>query len=134
MTNLTIKAMTVRARLMVDRWRSKPHNTDRVNRAAGRLERIIARRCAQVGEPLPTLYVSQAPRKLQQIAGEATTQLWLTTWPGNRVARLTVTGTSPAFGGRLTCYGCVVEGRYYYGRGLGPGMYINMRPGRKVKS
>jgi hypothetical protein len=76
---------------------------------------------ARNGELVPTLYVTQDPDGL-----------WLTTWPGNRVARLYAVGKAPAFNCTLTCYSATIEGRNYYGRGHGPGMYLNLRPGKVV--
>lgn len=117
---LTTAQVRDRALALAEKWRARPHNTDRVNRAVGRLEVIITKYAARSGELLPVLYVSE-------------TELWLTTWPGNCVARLRVTGSARGFHGvKLTCYSAVIEGRNYYGRGLGPGMYINLRPGKVV--
>lgn len=115
----SVKELHARASAMAERWRAKPHNTDRVNRAVGRCEVIITRHAARNGERVPTLYVS----------GQ-----WLTSWPGNRVARIYVTGTARGFNGvKLTCYSATIEGRNYYGRGLGDGMYINLRPGKVTR-
>lgn len=58
---------------------------------------------------------------------------WLTTWMGNRIARLTVTGSARGFNTPLICYSATIEGRNYHGRGLGPNMYIRMHAGRVVK-
>lgn len=88
------------------------------NRYLGRAAVVLTRHAARVGDPIPTLYVGNDG--------------WLTTWPGNRVARFEVTGTAPAFGCVLTCYRATIEGRTYYGRGHGPGMYLNLRPGKRV--
>lgn len=111
-----------RASAMAARWRARPHNTDRVNRAVGRLELIITRHAARQGGLVPVLYVTQEPDGL-----------WLTTWPGNRVARLYVTGKARGFNCELTCYSATIEGRNYYGRGLGVGMYLRLHAGRVVK-
>lgn len=102
---------------------------DRANRFCGRAEVAIARHCARHCALLPTLYVNQVP-------GEhpAHPRFTLTTWPGNFVACLEVTGQARGFNGaRLTCYAATIEGRRYYGRGLGPGMYLNLRPGKLVR-
>lgn len=108
---------------MAERWRARPHNTDRVNRAVGRLEVIITRHAARQGGLVPVLYVTQSPDGL-----------WLTTWPGNRIARLSVNGTTRGFHGvKLTCYSATIEGRNYYGRGLGVGMYLRLHAGKVVK-
>jgi hypothetical protein len=117
---MTTKELHARASAMLERYRSRIHNIDRVNRAAGRAERIITRHAARNGELLPTLYVSSCGR-------------WLTTWPGQKVAVLQTTGKARGFHGvKLTCYSATIEGRNYFGRGLGPGMYINLRPGKVV--
>lgn len=95
--------------------------TERANRFNGRAEVVIARHCARLGELLPTLYVVAAHGGFN-----------LTTWPGNFVARLEVTGKARGFNCELTCYAAVIEGRRYYGRGHGPNMYLNLRPGKVV--
>lgn len=120
--NPQIRKLWQRAEAMGKRWRAKPHSADRVNRAMGRAERIITLHCARLGERVPLLYVS-----------EERGALWLTTWPGTRVARLTVTGKAPAFNCELTCYSATICGRNYYGRSHGPGMYINLRAGKLVR-
>lgn len=107
---------------MAERWRARPHNTDRVNRAVGRLEVIITRHAARQGGLVPLLYVT-----------ETNGVLWLTTWPGNRVARLYVTGKARGFNCKLTCYSATIEGRNYHGRGLGPGMCLRLHAGRVVQ-
>lgn len=91
---------------------------EHANRFCGRAEVAIARHCARIGDLLPTLYVSGDDK-------------WLQTWPGNKVAPLEATGTAPAFNARLTCYRATIEGRVYIGRGLGPCMYLNMRPSKR---
>lgn len=116
---MTTQELHARASAMLAKYRARIHNIDRVNRAAGRAERIITLHAARRGELLPTLYVSSDGR-------------WLTTWPGQRIAVLQTTGKAPAFGCELTCYGATIEGRRYYGRGHGPGMYLNLRPGKVV--
>jgi hypothetical protein len=59
---------------------------------------------------------------------------YLTTWPGNRVAQLKVTGHARGFNGvRLTCYAATIEGRRYHGRGQGEGMCLNLRPGKLAR-
>lgn len=98
-------------------WRARGASNDRVNRYLGRCEVILCRIAARRGEPLPTLYVSKRADGL-----------WLTSWPGTKVARLEERGTARAFRTELTCYRCTIAGRAYIGRGLGEGMYINMRP------
>ena len=114
----TTHDLHTRAQAMADRWRARPHNTDRVNRAVGRLEVIITRHAAQRGELIPTLYVSSDGQ-------------WLTTWPGNRVAPLSVTGKARGFNCELICYRATICGRTYYGRGLGRSMYLNLRPSKR---
>lgn len=107
-----------RAEKTADRLRATG-NVDRANRFCGRAEAVITRHCARHGEPLPTLYVSSDGKRL-------------TTWPGNTVARLEVTGTARGFHGvKLTCYAATIEGRRYHGRGQGPGMYLNLHASRK---
>lgn len=117
----TIAALHERAKATLERLRAAGQ-TDRANRFAGRAEVAITRACARLGEPPPVLYVTQSERGL-----------FATTWPGNVVAPLEVTGTAPAFGGRLTCYACTIEGRRYHGRGLGPGLYLRLHPGKRVE-
>lgn len=90
------------------------------NRYCGRAEVVITRHAARLGDLVPTLYVS----------GDGQ---WLTTWVGNRIARLHATGKAPAFGCMLTCYSATIEGRHYYGRGHGPGMYLRLRAGKVVR-
>jgi hypothetical protein len=114
---MTTQELHARASAMAERWRAKPHNTDRVNRALGRAEVIITRHAARAGDVVPALYVSSDGQ-------------WLTTWPGQRVARLYVTGKARGFNCELTCYSAIIEGRNYYGRGLGPGMYLRLHAGR----
>ncbi len=98
-------------------WRKRGASTDRVNRYLGRCEVILCRIAARRGELLPTLYVSKRADGL-----------WLTSWPGTKVAKLEERGKARAFRTELTCYRCTIEGRVYIGRGLGESMYINMRP------
>lgn len=99
------------------------------NRYSGRAEVVIARHAARIGDVVPTLYVTQEPGC--DLHGRP--NLWLTTWPGNRVARIYATGKVRAFGSELTCYSATICGRNYYGRGQGPGMYINLRAGKLVR-
>lgn len=110
----TVKALLDRAEKVADCLRNAG-KVDRANRFCGRAEVVIARQCARLGEVLPTLYVSGDGK-------------WLTSWPGTKVARLETRGTARAFHTKLTCYRTTIEGRVYIGRGLGPGMYLNMRP------
>jgi len=98
-------------------WKQRGASEERLNRYLGRCEVILCRIAARRGEPLPTLYVSKLADGL-----------WLTSWPGTKVAKLEVRGKARAFRTELTCYRCTIEGRVYIGRGLGEGMYINMRP------
>jgi hypothetical protein len=112
------KSLHSRAAKIAAKWRASGANTDRVNRFCGRAEVIITRHAARAGELIPTLYVSSDGRTLQ-------------TRPGNTIAPLSVTGMAYGFGGvKLTCYRTMIEGRRYYGRGLGAGMYLNLRPGK----
>lgn len=119
-----------RARRTAARWRAAGANPDRVNRYCGRAEVIITRHAARLGDPIPTLYVHFEPGVSP--CGVPTASLdrhTLVTWPGNRIAPLEVTGTANGFNGaKLYCYSATIEGRRYYGRGLGPGMYLNLRP------
>jgi hypothetical protein len=109
-----------RARTTAERWRARGADTDRVNRYCGRVEVLITRLAARAGALPPTLYVSSDGRTL-------------TTWPGNVVAPLEIRGTARGFNGvKLYCYRAVIEGRAYHGRGLGPCMYLNLRPGKVV--
>lgn len=58
----------------------------------------------------------------------------LTTWMGDFVAALEITGTARGFNGvKLTCYRCIINGRTYIGRGLGPGMYLNLRLSKRAR-
>ena len=61
--------------------------------------------------------------------------VWLTTWAGERSVTLARTGKSRGF------YGATLEhfytrrpvaGFYWYGKGLGSGMMLRLRKGRKV--
>ena len=114
------RELFARANATAERLRAAGQN-DRANRYCGRAEVVIARHAARLGDTVPTLYVSSDGQ-------------WLTTWPGNRVARLYTTGTVRAFGAKLTCYSATIEGRNYYGRGQGPNMFINLRAGKVVAS
>jgi hypothetical protein len=109
--------------------------TDLANRFSGRAEVVIARHAARMGDLLPTLYVT-VERGVSPcgVPAPSLDKHSLTTWMGNHVARLEVTGTARAFNCKLTCYAAVIEGRRYYGRGHGPGMYLNLRPGKVVHS
>lgn len=91
------------------------------NRYVGRAQVVLVRHAARLGDTLPTLYVTGK-------GGET----WLTTWTGNRIARIYATGQARAFNVTLTCYSATICGRRYYGRGHGPGMYINLRAGKAV--
>lgn len=125
------KHLLHRAEKTAKRLRDAGQN-DRANRFCGRAEVVIARHCARIGDLLPTLYVTHEPRDPLKCGGSNVDRYWLTTWPGNKVAQLEVTGTAPAFNTRLTCYRATIEGRVYIGRGLGPSMYLNMRPSRRA--
>lgn len=65
----------------------------------------------------------------------------LTTWEGTRIAGLRVTGRGQGFGGywgrpaELIAYQTTepVAGFYWYGRGLGAGMVLKLRRGRKAR-
>lgn len=105
---------------------------DLANRFCGRAEVAIANHCARIGDLLPTLYVKLERRDPSKVGGDNVDRHWLTTWMGNKVALLEVTGTAPAFNARLTCYRATIQGRTYIGRGLGPGLYLNMRPSRRA--
>lgn len=102
--------------------------SDLANRFSGRAEVVITRHAARLGDLVPTLYVKALPPEHGGYPRHV-----LTTWMGNVIAPLEITGKAPAFGCTLTCYAAVIEGRRYYGRGHGPNMYLNLRPGRVVK-
>lgn len=122
-----------RARKTADRLLAAGQ-TDRANRFSGRAEVVITRHAARCGDLLPTLYVQHEPGVSP--CGVPTACLdrhYLTTWTGNRVTDLEVTGSARGFHGvKLTCYAATIEGRRYYGRGHGPGMYLNLRPGKRA--
>lgn len=113
------------ATLVASRWRKRGASVDRVNRYLGRVDAIRTRYAARAGERLPTLYV-----QTRMVGGYI--RRFLTTWTGLAVAQLEETGKARAFNCELTCYATVIEGRRYSGRGHGPGMYLNMRPGKVV--
>lgn len=129
--HLSTTRLLQRANKTADRLRAAGQN-DRANRFCGRAEVAIANHCARIGDLLPTLYVTLEPRDPSKVGGNNVDRHWLTTWMGNRVARLEVTGTAPAFNVRLTCYRATIQGRVYIGRGHGPGLYLNMRPSRRA--
>lgn len=55
-------------------------------------------------------------------------QYTLRTWNGERIAELTVTGSSRGFyGSRLTCWALTLNGRRYTGRNSGLGMVLRLR-------
>ena len=60
-------------------------------------------------------------------------QHWLKTWVGAPIVPLTITGKAKGFGTTLTCYSAVFNGVRYHGRGLGDGMILRLRAGRRVK-
>ncbi len=122
---MTTADLIARAMATANRLRAAGQ-TDRANRFSGRAEVVIARNAARNGELLPTLYV-----QTRYVGGHL--RRMLVTWPGNVVAVLEETGRARAFNCELTCYACTIEGRRYYGRGHGPGMYLNMRPGRLMR-
>lgn len=110
-----------------ERRASQITDTDRANRYRGRCERVIVRHCARHGELLPTLYV----KALEPERGGHPRHV-LTTWPGNVIGALEVTGHARGFHGvKLTCYAITIEGRRYIGRGHGPGLYLNLRPSKR---
>ncbi len=111
--------LLARASATAERLRAAGKN-ERANRFCGRAEVVITRHAARHGDSVPVLYVSSDEK-------------WLTTWPGNRVARLYVTGKARGFNCALTCYSAVIEGRSYHGRGLGPQMSLRLHAGRVVK-
>lgn len=127
----TTEALMMRAQRTADRLRLAGDN-ERANRFSGRAEVVIARHCARIGDLLPTLYVTLVPLDPLKCGGDNVDRYWLTTWPGNKVAPLEVTGKARAFNCQLTCYAATIEGRRYIGRGHGPTMYLNMRPSRKA--
>jgi hypothetical protein len=52
----------------------------------------------------------------------------LTTWHGDFIAGLAITGKARGFNGvELTCYAIDYQGRRYHGRGLGEGMAVKLR-------
>jgi hypothetical protein len=117
---MTTHDLLARATATAERLRAAGKH-DLANRFSGRAEVVITRHAARQGTLIPTLYVSSDGQ-------------WLTTWPGNRVARLYVTGKARGFNCELTCYSATIEGRHYYGRGLGPCMYLNLKAGKRVAS
>ena len=63
------------------------------------------------------------------------TQSFLTTWKGERIARLIWTGYARGFRRtRLECYSTAepIAGFHWYGRGLGAGCALKLRRGRKA--
>jgi hypothetical protein len=118
-------AIVGHANLVADRWRKRGASSERVNRYLGRVDAMRTRLAARAGDLVPTLYV-------KGVLGEA--RCYLTTWNGNVVSRdMRVTGTARGFNGvKLYCYSVTIEGRRYYGRGLGPGMYLNLRPAKRA--
>lgn len=78
-------------------------------------------------------YVSQDAKPPEGFPYEPC-QLWLTTWDGQKLARLARTGSARGFyGTKLECYETRVPfaGYYWHGRGLGVGCCIKLRRGRK---
>ncbi len=64
------------------------------------------------------------------------TQSFLTTWEGQELCRLIWTGYARGFyRTRLNCYYTAkpIAGYYWFGRGLGKGMILKLRRGRKAK-
>jgi hypothetical protein len=63
-------------------------------------------------------------------------QYWLTTWTGERLARLHRSGSSRTgfYGTRLESFKTVepIAGFHWYGRGLGEGCVLKLRRGRKA--
>lgn len=62
-------------------------------------------------------------------------QYWLTTWQGERLARLHCSGVSRGFWStRLEHFRTIepIAGFYWYGKGLGVGMMLRLRKGRKA--
>lgn len=114
-----MRALYARAQRTAERLRAAGKN-DRANRFCGRAEVVTTRYAARRGETVPTLYISSCGH-------------WLQTWPGNKVARVHATGTVRFNGAKLTCYCATLEGRNYYGRSQGAGMFINLRAGALVK-
>lgn len=125
---MSVQAIIVgHANLVADRWRKRGANTGRVNRYLGRVDAIRTRIAARDGDRLPVLYVKG------EMGIRPDVRVVLTTWTGKRVGYAQVTGTVRGFHGvKLYCYSTVIEGRHYYGRGQGPGMYVNLRPGKRV--
>jgi hypothetical protein len=124
MSAQTQAAIVGYANQVADRWRKRGAKTDRVNRYLGRVDAIRALIAARAGDLVPTLYV-----KATAVPGHVV----LTTWTGTFVTGARVTGEARGFHGvKLYCYSAVIEGRRYHGRGQGPGMYLNMRPGKRV--
>jgi hypothetical protein len=121
---MTVQATIVsHANRVAERWRKRGAKTDRVNRYLGRVDAIRTRIAARAGEPLPVLYVREGEGYHAE----------LTTWAGQVVGKVEIRGTARGFHGvKLYCYRAVIEGRSYHGRGQGPGMYLNLRPGKVV--
>lgn len=57
----------------------------------------------------------------------------LTSWGGDPIMPLQLTGTATGFhGSKLYCFSGTLNGRKWSGRGQGAGMYLTMRAGRAV--
>lgn len=109
------------ANQVAQRWRKRGANSDRVNRYLGRVDAIRTRIAARAGDLLPTLYVREGEGYHAE----------LTTWTGQVVGTVQITGKARGFHGvKLYCYSAILEGRRYYGRGQGPGMYLNLKPAK----
>ena len=62
-------------------------------------------------------------------------QYWLTTWHGQRLARLHKSGECWGFNGtKLECFKTSepISGYHWYGKGLGAGMMLRLNRGRKA--
>jgi hypothetical protein len=120
----TQAAIVGHANQVADRWRKRGASHDRVNRYLGRVDAIRALIAARSGDLVPTLYVKETA-----VPGHVV----LTTWTGTFVSGARITGEARGFHGvKLYCYSTVIEGRRYHGRGLGNGMCLNLKPGKRV--
>lgn len=78
----------------------------------------------------------EAGRMIAYPSGRWPGDLWLTAWGGERICRLKRTGRSRAgfHGTALESFVTLepVAGYYWHGRGLGVGMLLKLRRGRKA--
>jgi hypothetical protein len=133
MSAQTQAAIVGHANQVASRWLKRGASVDRVNRYLGRVDAIRTRIAARAGDLVPPLYVELEPSDPSRCGGDNVDRHWLTTWTGKRVGLLELTGKARGFHGvKLYCYSAVIEGRRYYGRGQGPGMYLNLKPAKRA--